>query len=41
MILRKGGVSKEHLLESIKELGLSDKVDLNEIAPKHSKPETD
>lgn len=29
MIFRKGGVSKEHLLDSLKELGLSDKVELN------------
>lgn len=41
MILRKGGVSKENLLESIKELGLSDEIDLNEVTPKHSKPETE
>jgi L-threonylcarbamoyladenylate synthase len=41
LILRKGGVSKEHLQQTLADLGLSEKVSLTQVAPKHSKPETE
>ena len=41
LILRKGGVSKEHLQTTLEELDLSGKVSLSQVAPKHSKPETE
>lgn len=39
LILRKGGVSIENLRETIRELGLTERVELSQIAKKHFKAE--